>query len=169
MRARSPSSAPPVRREDGSTASTPTVSPRARARATSTFVRVDLPTPGGPVRPITCARAAAHAASSSAASSTECACVSIAASARAIARLSPVWRSERSGTDTFPSSQRTASTCTPSQFPARNTSRRPGCQGIGKNEGSTGEIARIPARFQPKLTIKKAWLRIFTHATPGHP
>ena len=53
MRARSPSSAPPVRREDGSTAITPTVSPRARARDTSVLVSVDLPTPGGPVRPMT--------------------------------------------------------------------------------------------------------------------
>jgi hypothetical protein len=92
-----------VRREDGSTAITPTVSPRARARATSTLVNVDLPTPGGPVRPMTCARAARQAASSRSASASEFASVSIAASARAISRLSPVCSVESSGSATLSS------------------------------------------------------------------
>ena len=47
-RTRSPSSAPPLRGLDGSTARMPTVSPRARARARSASSSVDLPAPGGP-------------------------------------------------------------------------------------------------------------------------
>jgi hypothetical protein len=50
---RSPSSAPPVKGEDGSTASTATDRPRARNARTSALVTVDLPAPGAPVRPIT--------------------------------------------------------------------------------------------------------------------
>ncbi len=49
IRARSPSSAPPERREVGSTASTATDRPRARHSATSRESSEDLPTPGGPV------------------------------------------------------------------------------------------------------------------------
>jgi hypothetical protein len=56
IRTRSPSSAPPENGEDGSTASTPTRLPCSRNAETSTDVDVDLPTPGGPVRPITRAR-----------------------------------------------------------------------------------------------------------------
>ena len=51
IRARSPSSAPPERREVGSTASTATERPRARQSATSRESSDDLPTPGGPVTP----------------------------------------------------------------------------------------------------------------------
>ncbi len=56
IRTRSPSSAPPENGDDGSTASTPTRRPVARTTRTSSDVVVDLPTPGGPVRPTTCAR-----------------------------------------------------------------------------------------------------------------
>ena len=49
MRMRSPRMAPPEKGLVGSTATTPTVRPRARKRSTRTSVRVDLPTPG-PVR-----------------------------------------------------------------------------------------------------------------------
>ena len=55
MRMRSPSSAPPENGELGSTAITPTRFPRARNAPTSAEVVVDFPTPGDPVRPITCA------------------------------------------------------------------------------------------------------------------
>ena len=54
IRARSPSSAPPERREVGSTASTATDRPRARQAPTSRDSSDDLPTPGGPVTPTTC-------------------------------------------------------------------------------------------------------------------
>ena len=59
IRTRSPSSAPPVNGEDGSTASTATRFPRARNARTSALVTVDLPAPGAPVRPITRVPAAA--------------------------------------------------------------------------------------------------------------
>ena len=55
IRTRSPSSAPPENGEDGSTASTPTRLPAARSAVTSADVDVDLPTPGEPVSPTTCA------------------------------------------------------------------------------------------------------------------
>src|SRR3954462_2968489 len=55
MRTRSPSSAPPENGDDGSTASTPTRLPAARSARTSAVVEVDLPTPGDPVSPSTCA------------------------------------------------------------------------------------------------------------------
>ncbi len=56
IRMRSPSSAPPENGDDGSIASTPTRRPLARNADTSIDVDVDLPTPGGPVRPSTRAR-----------------------------------------------------------------------------------------------------------------
>ena len=52
IRTRSPSSAPPLNGLDGSTASTATRRPAARYRVTIAVVRVDLPTPGGPVMPV---------------------------------------------------------------------------------------------------------------------
>ena len=52
IRTRSPSSAPPVNGEVGSTASTATLRPAARNAPTSALVTVDLPTPGDPVRPM---------------------------------------------------------------------------------------------------------------------
>ncbi len=56
MRMRSPSSAPPEKGDDGSTASTPTRCPRARIAAMRAAVVVDLPTPGEPVMPMMLAR-----------------------------------------------------------------------------------------------------------------
>src|SRR6266699_3555052 len=53
MRTRSPSSAPPVNGDVGSTASTPTRRSSARYARTSALVTVDLPTPGEPVSPTT--------------------------------------------------------------------------------------------------------------------
>ena len=55
IRTRSPSSAPPENGDEGSTASTPTRLPSARSARTSAAVVVDLPTPGDPVSPRTCA------------------------------------------------------------------------------------------------------------------
>src|SRR5580700_8939607 len=52
MRIRSPSSAPPVNGDVGSTASTATRRPAARNARSSAPVTVDLPTPGAPVRPM---------------------------------------------------------------------------------------------------------------------
>ena len=52
---RSPSSAPCVNGEDGSIESTPTVRSRARSAFVSAPSSVDLPTPGGPVKPTTAA------------------------------------------------------------------------------------------------------------------
>ena len=51
IRTRSPSSEPPERLEDGSTASTATVLPPSRHSPTSAESSVDLPAPGGPVTP----------------------------------------------------------------------------------------------------------------------
>ena len=56
-RMRSPRSAPCVNGLDGSTEITPTVCSAARIRRTSAAIRLDLPTPGGPVIPTTYARA----------------------------------------------------------------------------------------------------------------
>ena len=56
MRMRSPRTAPPVKGLDGSTAMTPTLAPSARSLAVSLSTSVDLPAPGGPVTPSTCAR-----------------------------------------------------------------------------------------------------------------
>ncbi len=53
MRTRSPRMAPPVNGLEGSTAITPTVSPRPRQRWMSWSQSVDLPLPGGPVMPTT--------------------------------------------------------------------------------------------------------------------
>src|SRR5699024_5178881 len=55
IRIRSPSSAPPENGEDGSMAKTPTRLPCRRHELTRAPVEVDLPTPGEPVSPITCA------------------------------------------------------------------------------------------------------------------
>ena len=54
MRARSPSSEPPLRRDEGSTASTATLSPAARHAPMSSDSSDDLPAPGGPVTPTMC-------------------------------------------------------------------------------------------------------------------
>ncbi len=56
MRTRSPSTAPPEKGEDGSTATTAARSPEARMQATRRSTSVDLPAPGGPVTPTTHAR-----------------------------------------------------------------------------------------------------------------
>jgi hypothetical protein len=53
IRMRSPRMAPPLKGLVGSTASTPTVRPSARSRATTRSVRVDFPAPGDPVMPRT--------------------------------------------------------------------------------------------------------------------
>ena len=55
-RIRSPSTAPPLNGEVGSTERTPTVAPAARLRAMSAPISVDFPAPGGPVTPTTLAR-----------------------------------------------------------------------------------------------------------------
>ena len=56
MRTRSPRMAPPENGDDGSTATMPTVRPRARATSASVRASVLLPLPGAPVRPTTWAR-----------------------------------------------------------------------------------------------------------------
>ena len=53
---RSPSSAPRENGLDGSTETTPTVRSRSRTCPTSAPIRLDLPTPGGPVTPTIAAR-----------------------------------------------------------------------------------------------------------------
>jgi hypothetical protein len=55
IRMRSPRTDPPEYGEEGSTAITPTVSPRARYASVSLSTRVDLPAPGLPVTPTTSA------------------------------------------------------------------------------------------------------------------
>jgi len=52
-RMRSPRSAPCVNGLEGSTETTPTVLSCARIWRTSAAIRLDLPTPGGPVMPTT--------------------------------------------------------------------------------------------------------------------
>ena len=56
MRTRSPSTAPPVMGLDGSTATTATFWPRRSSSPSNACTRVDLPAPGLPVSPSTCAR-----------------------------------------------------------------------------------------------------------------
>jgi len=51
IRTRSPSRAPPLNGDDGSTASTPIGSPPRRCSEISPSVKVDLPAPGAPVMP----------------------------------------------------------------------------------------------------------------------
>ena len=55
MRMRSPRMAPPDTGLDGSTAMTPTVLPAPRRLAITALTSVDLPAPGGPVKPTTSA------------------------------------------------------------------------------------------------------------------
>src|SRR4051794_38950946 len=69
MRTRSPRMAPPVNGLDGSTASTPTRWPAWRSARTSSFVVVDLPTPGEPVSPTTWAVPACGASAAATAGS----------------------------------------------------------------------------------------------------
>ncbi len=52
---RSPKRAPCVKGEEGSIESTPTVRPAARRALVRAPISVDLPTPGGPVKPNTAA------------------------------------------------------------------------------------------------------------------
>ncbi len=56
MRVLSPSTEPPVRMLEGSTASTPTWCPSAVSRVPSASMNVDLPTPGTPEIPTRTAR-----------------------------------------------------------------------------------------------------------------
>ena len=91
IRARSPSSEPPERLDDGSTASTATLRPRARHARTSADSSVDLPAPGGPVTPTTCAgasppSAAGETSRSSAASSSRAAGVRVSTRFRTAGR-----------------------------------------------------------------------------------
>ncbi len=53
---RSPSSAPCENGLDGSTETTPTVRSLSRTSRTSALMRLDFPTPGGPVTPTIAAR-----------------------------------------------------------------------------------------------------------------
>ena len=57
MRMRSPRMAPPETGLDGSTAMMPTVLPQRAQVAMTALTSVDLPAPGGPVKPTTRARA----------------------------------------------------------------------------------------------------------------
>ena len=81
IRARSPSSDPPLSRELGSTARTATDNSLARHPATSLESSVDLPTPGGPVTPTMWAAASAPSAAG------EMSASSALASARAAGEL----------------------------------------------------------------------------------
>src|SRR5690606_24152840 len=88
IRTRSPRTAPPEKGELGSTARTATRKPCARYAAISAEVMVDFPTPGAPVRPITCARPGC--AINAALASRNCGeAVSTRLSNRAVARGSP--------------------------------------------------------------------------------
>ena len=95
IRARSPSSAPPERLEVGSTASTATVRPSSRQARASALSSVDLPAPGGPVTPTTCAGASppSRAGETSASSAAIC---SRAAGARFSTRFSAAGAAVRS-------------------------------------------------------------------------
>ena len=88
MRMRSPSSAPPVKGLEGSTATTPTFLPAARQPAASSEISVDFPAPGAPVTPTRWAfpTAPERASSSAAAASGS---FSTTVSARASAPTSP--------------------------------------------------------------------------------
>jgi len=90
-RVRSPSSAPPERFDEGSTAITPMLVPFCRQRPISAPASVDLPTPGGPVSPITCARGADQAASSRSRVADASGARSSSASALASGVLSPAF------------------------------------------------------------------------------
>ncbi len=68
MRMRSPSTAPPVIGLDGSTATTAIRRPRDACSRTSASISVDLPAPGEPVMPTTCARPAKGASDADSAS-----------------------------------------------------------------------------------------------------
>src|ERR1051325_5561554 len=99
IRIRSPSRAPPEKGLVGSTARTPTVSPRRRHDCTSCWTRVDLPAPGGPVMPIrrACPRREWSVARSS---SKPGRAFSTSEMARARAAVRPGARSARSGSGT---------------------------------------------------------------------
>ena len=88
IRTRSPSNAPPLNGLDGSTASTATRRSRARNRLIMAVVRVDFPTPGGPVRP-TMTAVRGRPTSAFATSAARAPPASIRLSNRAIARTEP--------------------------------------------------------------------------------
>ena len=76
--------------DDGSTASTAVLAPRARNARTSALVTVDLPAPGAPVRPIT-RLAVAGGFSSLSTERVRGSPFSTHEITRASARLSPAW------------------------------------------------------------------------------
>src|SRR6185369_4955780 len=88
IRTRSPRSAPPVIGDDGSTATTATARPALRTSPISAETSVDLPAPGGPVIPTTCAPPASGYSSRRAGSATAVR-FSTAVRSRARARRSP--------------------------------------------------------------------------------
>ncbi len=98
MRMRSPRIAPPVKVLLGSTATTPTDLPAARQRAMSRPVSDDLPVPGAPVSPTTCAWRPARKS---------CRRVS-----RAPGRSSSRSRMSRAAARTSPAATRSAMVCT---------------------------------------------------------
>src|SRR3989442_6393352 len=100
MRIRSPRIAPPENGEEGSTATTPTVRPRARATSASPRTSVLLPLPGAPVTPTIWARPVwgyNRALSASARLPPDSAQVSPRGGARA--ERSPIWLASVSTSD----------------------------------------------------------------------
>src|SRR5499426_353964 len=95
-RTRPPRIAPPVTGLEGSTATTPIRRPRRKSSPSNALIRVDLPVPGTPVMPITCARPS-RADSASRTPAAAASSLSTAVIARAIARRSPASSGATSG------------------------------------------------------------------------
>jgi len=95
IRVLSPSTEPPVRTDDGSTASTPTRWPAAVSRVPSTSMKVDLPTPGTPEMPTRTTGGWSTVASSVSSSRLDVRCSGRDDSTRVIARDTAARRPER--------------------------------------------------------------------------
>ena len=135
MRIRSPRIAPPENGEDGSTAMTPTVRPRARATSASARTSVLLPLPGAPVTPTIWARPVwGYKLALSASARLPPASAHVRPRARALVEPSRIWL---------------ASVCTPEimALPAILRHRRPrGAETSDLGDGRRGPAGRRPLR-----------------------
>src|SRR5690606_37605562 len=153
MRMRSPSSAPPVNGELGSTATTPTVSPRARSAVISAETSVDFPAPGGPVMPMRRARPsrACSAWSSARAPGRSFSTIEIA---RASAGLLPALKSSSSRASAPPSPVGCVAEPSPmtERWPAGASSvKRLGAQSASHGSGKRGG----PALLRPRPLARR--------------
>src|SRR6478735_5185124 len=157
MRTRSPSSAPPVNGDDGSTARTPTRLSCRRSSVTSALVSVDLPTPGAPVMPTTwaCPGCAARAAATSRSSGDSSSTSEIS---RATDRASPARaRPTRSSTESAlrdTHDQRVALAAAPAQGRGADAAAATlELEGQVQHDPGAGHADRVAERDRPAVDV----------------